>query len=104
LKALRTSSEKINSLTNLKLRVGNESLYFDVDEFLRQIQMVSEKPDNKIELNLPRFEFFKLMLDTVCGIVEDVDDTLGVVSLNKLSVPYKLSLNTLIKYKIIKKL
>ena len=44
------------------------------------------------------------MLETVCGIVEDVDDTLGVLSLNKLSVPYKLSLNTLIKYKIIKKL
>ena len=31
-------------------------------------------------------------------------DNLGVVSLNKLSIPYKLSLNTLIKYKIIKKL
>ena len=101
---MKTSSEKINSLTNLKLRIGNESLYLDADEFLKQIQVVSDKSDNKIELNLPKFEFFKLMLDTVCGIVEDVDDTLGVVSLNKLSVPYKLSLNTLIKYKIIKKL
>ena len=101
---MKTSSEKINSLTNLKLRIGNESLYLDADEFLKQIQVVSDKSDNKIELNFPKFEFFKLMLDTVCGIVEDVDDTLGVVSLNKLSVPYKLSLNTLIKYKIIKKL
>ena len=44
------------------------------------------------------------MLDTTCNIVEEVDDNLGVVSLNKLSIPYKLSLNTLIKYKIIKKL
>jgi len=66
--------------------------------------MDSLKESGKVELNLPRFEFFKLMLDTACGIVEDVDDNLGVVSLNKLSVPYKLSLNTLIKYKIIKKL
>jgi len=44
------------------------------------------------------------MVDTICNIVEDVDDKLGVVSLNKLSIPNKLALNTLIKYKIIKKL
>ena len=102
--------KKIDKLSNLTLRVGSESLYFDVDEFLNQIKV--EKPfvvsatteENSNNINLPRFEFFKLMLDTVCGIVEDVDDKLGMVSLNKLSVPYKLSLNTLIKYKIIKKL
>ena len=47
---------------------------------------------------------FKTMLDTATGIVEEADDTLGVVSMNKLSVPYKLAMNTLIKYKIIKKL
>ena len=101
---MKISSEKLNKLTDLQLRVGNESLYLDVDEFLSQIEATPTNPDNKLELNLPRFEFFKLMLETVCGIVEDVDDTLGVLSLNKLSVPYKLSLNTLIKYKIIKKL
>ena len=42
------------------------------------------------------------MLDTTCGIVEEVDENLGVVSMNKLSIPYKLALNTLIKYNIIK--
>ena len=97
--------KKLNSVSNLTLNVGSEALYFDVDEFLNQVKV--GVPDNKEkanEIHLPRFEFFKLMLDTVCGIVEDVDDKLGMVSLNKLSVPYKLSLNTLIKYKIIKKL
>ena len=101
---MKISNEKLNNLTDLRLRVGNQALYLDVDEFISQIEFDSTHPDHKLELNLPRFEFFKLMLETVCGIVEDVDDTLGVLSLNKLSVPYKLSLNTLIKYKIIKKL
>tara|TARA_B100002019_G_C20699310_1_gene324907 strand:- start:167 stop:442 length:276 start_codon:yes stop_codon:yes gene_type:complete len=91
-------------MSDIKLKIGNEVLYFDVESFLDEIEMDSLKESGKVELNLPRFEFFKLMLDTACGIVEDVDDNLGVVSLNKLSVPYKLSLNTLIKYKIIKKL
>jgi len=101
---LKISREKLTQASELKLRIGNESLYFDVDSFLDEIEMDSIKETGKVELNLPRFEFFKLMLDTACGIVEEVDDNLGTISLNKLSVPYKLSLNTLIKYKIIKKL
>jgi len=101
---LKISTEKLGRLSELKLKIGNEFLYCDVDEFLKQIEVSSSSKENKIELNLPKFEFFKLMLDTVCGIIEDTDDALGVISLNKLSVPYKLGLNTLIKYKIIKKL
>jgi|TARA_R100000900_G_scaffold144915_1_gene129734 hypothetical protein len=94
----------MKKLSNLKLTVGNEALYFDMDEFLNQIQMPNKEDKNAMDINLPKFEFFKLLLDTTCNIVEDVDENLGVVSLNKLSIPYKLSLNTLIKYKIIKKL
>ena len=93
---------RINN-SNLKLKVGSEHLYFDVEEFMRNIEVLSA--DKKtVEVNVPKFEFFKIMVDTVCGIVEDVDENLGVISMNKLSVPYKLSLNTLIKYNIIKKL
>ena len=94
----------MKKLSNLKLTVGNEPLYFDMEEFLNQIQIPNEEDGTKFDINLPKFEFFKLLLDTTCNIVEEVDENLGVVSLNKLSIPYKLSLNTLIKYKIIKKL
>ena len=93
------------SHSNLRLKVGSEQLYFDVDELMTNIEMEGIK-DGKatIEINLPKFEFFKLMLDTTCGIVEEADENLGVISMNKLSLPYKLALNTLIKYNIIKKL
>ena len=94
-----------NNISNLKLNIGSEQLYFDVDELLSNIELSGIKDGEPIvEINLPRFEFFKLMLDTTCGIVEEVDDNMGIISLNKMSVPYKLALNTLIKYKIIKKL
>ena len=91
--------------SNLKLKVGNEQLYFDVDELMSNIEMLGEKDGSPtVEINLPKFEFFKLMLDTTCGIIEEVDENLGVVSMNKLSIPYKLAVNTLINYNIIKKL
>mgnify|MGYP003135955946 FL=1 len=91
--------------SNLKLNIGNEKLYLDVDSFIDNISYYSgDTVTPQMEILLPKFEFFKLMIDTVCNIIEDVDDRLGVVSLNKLSLPNKLALNTLIKYKIIKKL
>ena len=94
-----------NNISNLKLKIGPEQLYFDVDELMANIEMSGDRDGEPVvEINLPRFEFFKLMLDTTCGIVEEVDDNMGIVSLNKMSVPYKLALNTLINYKIIKKL
>ena len=94
-----------NNISNLRLNIGSEQLYFDVDELLSNIEISGIQDGEPIvEINLPRFEFFKLMLDTTCGIVEEVDDNMGAISLNKMSVPYKLALNTLIKYKIIKKL
>jgi len=95
----------MNNNSNLKLNIGNEKLYLDVDSFIDNISYYSgDTVSPNMEILLPKFEFFKLMMDTVCNIVEDVDDKLGVISLNKLSLPNKLALNTLIKYKIIKKL
>lgn len=94
-----------NNISNLKLNIGSEQLYFDVDELMSNVEISGTTGGQPIvEINLPRFEFFKLMLDTTCGIIEEIDDNLGVISLNKMSVPYKLALNTLINYKIIKKL
>ena len=103
----------MDNMSKLRLRVGNEVLYYDVDEFMEQVTYTPI--DEKIELDesldyetqnteiiLPRFEFFKLMIDTTCNVIEDVDPGLGALSLEKMSVSYKLALNTLIKYKIIK--
>ena len=100
----------------MNLRIGNEVLYYDVDEFMKQVtysptvegsvvdkSVMDVSTIKNTDIMLPKFEFFKLMIDTTCNIIEDVDPTLGALSLEKMSVSYKLALNTLIKYKIIKK-
>jgi len=99
-------ANKRNTVSNLKLNIGNENLYLDIDELLNNVDMLTLTEDGKekLELNLPKFEFFKLMLDTVCNTVDDIDDNLGIISLNKLPVSSKIAINTLIKYNIIKKL
>ena len=101
----------MENISKLRLRVGNEVLYYDVDEFMSNVTyrpIAKMTGDTKTvyentDIMLPKFEFFKLMIDTTCNIIEDVDNNLGTLSLEKMSVSYKLALNTLIKYKIIKK-
>jgi hypothetical protein len=44
------------------------------------------------------------MLDVLMSENEIVDDLLGVKSLNKATIPFKISLNTLINYNIIKEI
>ena len=92
-----------NELRNFQIAIGNEYLYMDVDQFMKQIELIKENKEKEVSINLPKFEFFKLMLDVCLGYAEEVDDTLGHLGLNKTTVPFRLAINTLIEYKILKK-
>ena len=94
-----------NELRNYQISIGNEYMYLDVDTFMKQIELINmvEDKDKEVSINLPKFEFFKLMLDVCLGYAEEVDDSLGQLGLNKTTVPFRLAINTLIEYKILKK-
>jgi len=92
-----------NELRNFQIAIGSEYLYMDVDQFMEQIELIKEGEDKEVSINLPKFEFFKLMLDVCLGYAEEVDDTLGHLGLNKTTIPFRLAINTLIEYKILKK-
>ena len=72
----------MKNLSKLNLRIGNEVLYYDVDEFMNQVTYQPDDVDDKDIVNdstlkntdimLPKFEFFKLMMDTTCNVIEDV--------------------------------
>ena len=97
-------SKKItNELRNFQISIGNEYMYMDVDQFMGQIELPPKGEDNEVSINLPKFEFFKLMLDVCLGYAEEVDDSLGQLGLNKTTIPFRLAINTLIEYKILKK-
>lgn len=98
---------KKNELRNYQIPIGNEYMYLNVDTFMEQIELLNQNgedgKDKEVSINLPKFEFFKLMLDVCLGYAEEVDDSLGQLGLNKTTVPFRLAINTLIEYKILKK-
>ena len=100
---------KVGELRDFQLKIGGEYVYLDVENFLSHIK-IAEKPksdkkhkESDVAINVPKFEFFKLMLDVALGYAEEVDDKLGHLGLNKTTLPFRLALNTLIEYNILKK-
>ena len=92
-----------NELRDFQIAIGGEYMYMDIKEFMKQIELPAKEEDKEVSINLPKFEFFKLMLDVCLGYAEEVDDTLGQLGLNKTTIPFRLAINTLIEYKILKK-
>jgi len=87
----------------------NENYYIDVDELENQVSLANSKialisgeTENE-QISVTRYETFKLLLDVVLTERESIDESLGIHSAKDLSIPFKISFNTLLLNKIIKK-
>lgn len=86
-----------------------ENYYFDVDELETQVSLANSKlvpisgeTENE-QISVTRYETFKLLMEIVLSEREGVDENLGIHSTKDLTIPFKISFNTLLLNKIIKK-
>tara|TARA_R110002020_G_scaffold68611_4_gene179473 strand:+ start:16122 stop:16436 length:315 start_codon:yes stop_codon:yes gene_type:complete len=95
-----------SELSNLQLDIVGVPMYVDVDEFVNLVttETSKEDEDGQFHINAPKYEILRLMLDVVLNDNEIVDDTLGIRALRNSTIPFKLTLNTLINYNIIKEI
>ncbi len=98
----------MNELTDQQLPINGEYMYLDVDKFVEQIEIVNKNDESTdinlgMEINLPKFEFFKIMIEVLLGYAEEVDDKLGTAGMDATTLPFRLAMNTLIEYEILKK-
>jgi len=93
------------TLRDLQLTIAKEYIYLDVDEFIKQFEVtrIDKEGEERVDINLPKFEFFKLLIDVLLSTVEQPDEEIGVLGLKNTSTAFKVSLNTLIEYNILKK-
>ena len=87
----------------------NENYYIDVDELENQVSLAKSKiivqsgETETEQISVTRYETFKLLLDVVLTERESIDESLGLHSAKDLTIPFKISFNTLLLNKIIKK-
>ncbi len=85
-----------------------EKYYLDIDELESQVSLtkskiiVSSGETENEQLSITRYETFKSLIDVVLTEREELDEGLGIHGANNLT--FKISFNTLLLHKIIKKL
>ena len=82
------------------LKLLNEHYYLDIDRLEECVNIEKLTTTAETQVNLVRYEMYKTMVEILMTESEEVDETLGAKS-SSLSIPFKLSFNTLINKKII---
>ena len=100
-------------MDNLLLEVGGKDYYIDVDVLSAAVCVEKEETDSKSEdestemglkIDVAKYEVYRDLITTVLSTNDVVDDKMGMMGLNSLPIPFKLSFNTLLIKRIIKEL
>jgi hypothetical protein len=108
---------------NLLLEIGGKELYFDIDKLSDVVKIENKVVDNviikkesidngdddimdesAIQIDITKYELYREMIATILGYMDEIDDKMGSVALNKTNIPFKMAYNTLLMKGIIKEL
>ena len=82
-----------------------KSYYIDVDGITKKCQtgdtLENEDGTKSLEINIFKYEIIKVCLERVLNEYEEVDEELGALAEEGLSISFKIAFNTLIKYEIL---
>lgn len=85
------------------LDVLGKLYYVDFSEIENVINM-PESTNEEMTINIVSYDIIKMMIEVIITEREEIDETLGIHSANKLSIPIKIAFNTLLRYNILKSL
>ena len=106
-------------MENILLDVGGKELYFDIDALSAAVKIdpklsedillpecrEGEKKENQLQIDVTKYEMYRDLITTLLSPPNEIiDEKMGMMGLNSLSIPFKLSFNTLLIKGILKEL
>jgi hypothetical protein len=97
-----------------KLDIGGHELYIDFDKISDIVRLETETyldeegnlVDNGAEggphIDITKYEMLREMVGVVLSSNDIIDDKMGLIALNTLPIPFKISYNTLVEYDVLK--
>ena len=88
------------------LKILGENYYFDldkIDEYVAIEPSIDLTGQTQTHISVVKYELIRMMIETLIVENEEVDETLGMKN-NELSIPFKLSFNSLLYKKLINKI
>jgi hypothetical protein len=84
------------------LKILNEHYYLDLDEIDSYINIENPTGGTENTISVVKYEMVKTLIEILMTENEGVDETLGPKS-SELSIPFKISFNTLMHKKLLNK-
>lgn len=99
------TEQKVNNESYSNVEIEKETINtYSPTEFIEKKEIVREK-DKGREIDISKYETIRTMIDTIMGYFEEIDDSLGADrALRQAPIPFKIAFNTLLNYKILKKI
>jgi hypothetical protein len=104
-------------MDNILLEVGGKEFYFDIDKLANEVQYDMEvkandeekceeiNEFNSLKIDVTKYEMYRDLIGTLLTPTDAIiDNKMGMMALNDLPIPFKLSFNTLLMKGIIKEL
>ena len=106
-------------MDDILLNVGGKEFYFDIDKLSMEVQIdnsfLSEDEIKKwldenntletLKIDVTKYEMYRELVGTLLTPTDNIiDNKMGMMALNELPIPFKLSFNTLLMKGILKEL
>ena len=103
-------------MENILLDIGGKEFYFDIEVLSQIIRIDIDdqnldiknnkdiKTESIVQVDVAKYELYRDFITTILSCNEVIDDKMGIMGLNSLSIPFKISFNSLIMKGIIKEL
>lgn len=91
----------------MMIEILGETYYLDLTALDALVEIKKdvkeeEGEDEGQQFSLIKYDILKIMIEVVMSEREEVDNNLGIIKTEELSLPFKLAFNTLLKYNILK--
>ncbi len=97
-------------MENILLEIGGKEYYFDVEKMAEIVKLPSVQKDENgeeeeiLHIDISKYEVYRELVSVILTCNDIVDNKMGMYGLNSLSIPFKISFNTLLMKGIIKEL
>lgn len=84
------------------IKIFDSQYYIDIDK-VDELVTIPTTATTEQHISIAKYEMVKMLLEVVLAEEEETDETLGVVGMKKMSIPFRLAFNSLLNKKIINK-
>jgi hypothetical protein len=81
--------------------IFGENYYIDIDKVEKEVEMANSSGESQI--HLVKYELIKIMIEVLITESEPVDEKMGPTT-SELTIPFKISFNSLVMKNIINKI